>query len=107
FDASTMGVLYSSPNMSLVNFVVPTIAKGKVFVGGQFQLSVFGLLPTPTVTNTFTNTNTPINTTSPTNTPTATITPTPGCCTVLWTKNGGGVTFTNPRGMVVIQDELF
>src|SRR5438309_3355044 len=50
YDATDLSKLYSSPTSgagaagNAVKFVVPTVANGKVYVGTQTELSVFGLL---------------------------------------------------------------
>lgn len=58
FDATNLGVLYSSAQASnyrdklgaLTHFATPTIANGKVYVGGLQQVTVYGLLPRLSVT---------------------------------------------------------
>ena len=51
YDATSLNKLFSSPTSgtgaagNAVKFTVPTVANGKVYVGTQNELSVFGLLP--------------------------------------------------------------
>src|SRR5437879_4673712 len=51
YDATNLNKLFSSPTSgagaagNAVKFAVPTVANGKVYVGTQDELSVFGLLP--------------------------------------------------------------
>ena len=52
YDATNVGtLLYGSPSTGAgaagpaVKFIVPTVANGRVYVGGQYSFSVFGLLP--------------------------------------------------------------
>jgi hypothetical protein len=52
YDATNLGtMLFSSPSSGAgsapisVKFPVPTVANGKVYVGGQKAFTVFGLLP--------------------------------------------------------------
>jgi outer membrane protein assembly factor BamB len=51
YDANNLNKLFSSPASgagaagNAVKFTVPTVANGKVYVGTQNELSVFGLLP--------------------------------------------------------------
>ena len=51
YDATNLDKLFSSPTSgagaagNAVKFTVPTVANGKVYVGTQDELSVFGLLP--------------------------------------------------------------
>jgi hypothetical protein len=81
YDATNLGnELYNSGQNSsrdqldsYTKFSVPTIANGKVFVGTQTSLSIYGLLntqPTPTPTATPGKTPTPTMTSTPTPTPT-------------------------------------
>ena len=52
YDATNVStLLYSSPSSGAgaaavaAKFTVPTVANGKVYVGGQLAFTVFGLLP--------------------------------------------------------------
>ena len=56
YDASTLSELYNSTQGgasardlpgATVKFSVPTVADGKVFVGSQYRLTVFGLKSAP------------------------------------------------------------
>ncbi|HUO06680.1 MAG TPA: choice-of-anchor D domain-containing protein [Candidatus Binataceae bacterium] len=88
FDATDLSnQLYSSDQIAgdapgpANKFAVPTIANGKVYVGTQTQVAVYGMLatirttPTATVSPTATLTPSPTATATATATPTATITP--------------------------------
>jgi hypothetical protein len=46
YDAATLNQLFNgNASATAVKFTVPTVANGKVYVGGQGAITVFGLLP--------------------------------------------------------------